>query len=296
MKIIIPHKIDKILKKLTKNFDHEFTLFGKTKIIGSEIHILDIRVPVQESTGVDTEVSQDDLEKFLLELVEDNENPKDWNMWIHSHHSMSAFWSGTDRQQMSSFNTGGPEYFFHIVLSNNGRRAAATLYKPFNVFVDEVEMSIEEATEQELLEEIEQNGVLENLKRERAELEKKIREEEGKCDTDTSYFIEELEKKNTKPVHKWLDWKNKEWDRETMEWVEKKPEEADDPSLPLSPKKRRKKIKARIEQLTTVTTGHRKECLCEDCTDLESLSSYFKKTYEKNNVFDFGERDDTKTP
>lgn len=138
MKFFIPHELGQIIIHLTKSIPEEYTLFGKTKIEGELVTLVDIRVPNQESTHGDTEVSPDNMEKFMMELLDSGENPKDWNMWIHSHNTMGAFWSGTDTSQMQSFNSGGPDFFFHMVVSTQGSRAACTMYKPFNMMMDEV--------------------------------------------------------------------------------------------------------------------------------------------------------------
>ena len=115
MKIHITNKTKGTIDKLIDEFpSKEFTLFGKTRVEGDEVHLIDIRVPNQTSTGGDTEVDEDEISQFLNELIDAGEDPRDWNMWIHSHHSMGAFWSGTDTTQMDSFDIGGPEFFFHV--------------------------------------------------------------------------------------------------------------------------------------------------------------------------------------
>ncbi len=148
-KIVIPSTIDRIITHLTHKIGIEFTLFGKTRYENGAIHLIDIRVPEQVSSGADTEISPDALEKFMEELINDDENPKDWNMWIHSHNTMGAFWSGTDTTQMNSFNTGGPDYFAHMVVSTKGRKAALSQYKPFNLCCDDIQIEVVPDTDTE---------------------------------------------------------------------------------------------------------------------------------------------------
>lgn len=144
MRFIIPHEISTTLNKLVEHFPREFTVFGKTEVNGEDVRLVDIRVPDQTSTMSNTEVTADELEKFMIELIDAGENPAAWNMWIHSHNTMGAFWSNTDTNQMQSFNSGGPQYFFHIVISTKGMLGAVSIYKPFNCTINDVKIDIED--------------------------------------------------------------------------------------------------------------------------------------------------------
>jgi proteasome lid subunit RPN8/RPN11 len=141
MKIVIPHQLDAILSYLVEAFDNEFTLFGKTRVDyeTEEVHLVEIRVPEQESASSTTEADQG---SFLEELIEAGENPEDWNMWIHSHNNFGAFFSGTDDDTMQSFNRGNTTHFWHMVISEKGRKAAYTMYKPFNMKMSDVKIEI----------------------------------------------------------------------------------------------------------------------------------------------------------
>lgn len=130
MKIIISHKLKKIIDSLVGLNHREFTMFGKTRVEGQEVHLIDIRIPEQTSSTGATEVSPNELDLFLTELLSEGEDPEHWNMWIHSHNTMGAFWSATDKAQMQSFDV-GPSHFFHVVASTKGYKGAFSSYKPF---------------------------------------------------------------------------------------------------------------------------------------------------------------------
>ena len=207
MEIHISHVMKKILDDLVRSSPgKEFTLFGKTRLEGEEVHLVDIRVPSQTSSGGDTELSEDDNEKFLNELLDGGENPAEWNMWIHSHHSMGAFWSGTDTSQMESFNTGGPAYFFHVVLSTEGYKGAFTLYKPFFVANHDVPIKFGEM-------EFKEDPVMERLEMELLDLQEEIRELEDRIREIASAeepmamrLKEELKAKNKSFIRHYQPW------------------------------------------------------------------------------------------
>ena len=150
MQIIIPAEISASLHKLCRHYENkEFTLIGKSRVEGENVYLVDFRVPHHESDSVNTEMTQEDQEKFYDELIAEKENPVEWNFWIHSHHTMGVFWSGTDKEQMSEFNTGAPDMFFHVVISAKDDekveyRGACSIYKPFEVIQDDVEVVVGE--------------------------------------------------------------------------------------------------------------------------------------------------------
>jgi hypothetical protein len=131
MRLIISPKVDKALLKLVHSTGREWSAFAKTELVEDGVRLLDLRIPHQESSKGGTELSSDDMYNFFIELEEAGEDPSKWNCWVHSHNTMGAFWSTTDTRQMQSFNNGGPNYFFHLVVSTRDRKAAFTSFKPF---------------------------------------------------------------------------------------------------------------------------------------------------------------------
>jgi hypothetical protein len=148
MKIIVPGVLNRTIDHLVKeNPNREFSLFAATHIEGDNVHVDELRVPLQESTGGNTEA---DKGAFLEELIEYGEDPARWNMWIHSHNTMGAFWSGQDEKQMFEFNKGNTPFFFHMVVSSSAaknRKACYTAFKPFPAKWDDLEIEVTEEPE-----------------------------------------------------------------------------------------------------------------------------------------------------
>lgn len=189
MKITLTPKVQAILEDcLDANPNREFTLFGKTELRGGgEVAVIDIIVPSQESNASNTELTDDDQVELMHALLDKGEDPVRWNCWIHSHHRMQAFWSGTDKQNMLDFDNGGVDWFAHIVLSTNGYRGAITGFKPFRFVDDDVPVGNLDH------EETEENA---ELLQELDELYARIGEIEAELRGDTTPFVQELTNKN----------------------------------------------------------------------------------------------------
>ncbi len=80
----------------TKAAKGEVSGFGKVRTEKDAYIITDIKIFRQRCTGEHTELNQEALAKFMLELSRRDEDPSLWNLWWHSHASMGVFFSGTD--------------------------------------------------------------------------------------------------------------------------------------------------------------------------------------------------------
>lgn len=91
-----PEAYDKMFNYIHA-IDAEISGFGKIeRISNNEIKIVDIKIFKQTVSSSETEIDEEDISSFLIELMNNNENPEDWKVWWHSHHTMDVFWSGTD--------------------------------------------------------------------------------------------------------------------------------------------------------------------------------------------------------
>lgn len=272
MKVIVPKPIMAKIKALVHATPDEFTLFGKTKYVDGDVHLVDFRIPKQRSHKSTTEVSEQELNEFLEELMDAGEEVENWNMWIHSHNTMGAFWSGQDKTQMQSFNI-GPSWFCHMVVSTTGQRAAITQYKPFPLECDDVtieivepEMSDAEAERMMGLE-LRRDAVY----REYCDLTRQI---EGTVDIDS--LQAELKEKNKGFIvesygKKWGNNNKKFWeeddDYDTTYWKKKKPaytvsmEEVDDTNREL-------------KKLLEKTKKHSAVCVCAKCLRVVTLEAW----------------------
>lgn len=271
MKFVIPYKLNRILKILVEKNAREFTLFGKTRIVGEEVQLLDIRVPNQRSSVADTEVSSENLVEFMEKLLEDGENPKDWNMWIHSHNTMGAFWSGTDTAQMKSFNC-GPDFFFHMVMSTTGAKGAMTMYKPYDLENIDIPVYVRTLTAEEHPEIFTLQEQIEALTKRRDELTAAIAPE-----VDT--LLKEIEDKNTvyynAPAQTKYDWETPGHygDDSYDDLPPGAGEEVEDKIEYLSAKQYRKALKK--------TYKHPSKCICNICLNIMNYESRFNEQISK---------------
>lgn len=257
LKIVIPADLDQVLRYVTNEFKKEFTLYGKTELVGNEIRLIDIRVPKQESTSTTTDADQ---ESFTNQLLDGGEDPSEWNMWIHSHHTMSAFWSKTDNDQMESFNTGAPPYFSHMVLSTKGRKAAYTMFKPFYIKADNIKIEIEESS----------NVAVEELKVQLKEILDKIEDLESEKPPMAEVIKQELIEKNKEPEPpepKRIPKNNNNPHMSMEEYFEELDSEWNTSTYDIYNKVSRI---ARISALAPQVQNHR-NCQCQKCWELSAL-------------------------
>jgi hypothetical protein len=75
----------------------EISGLGKIKIINDEIAIVTrALIFEQECSSAYTELNEDMLAKFVVDLVKKNEDPQNWKLWWHSHNDFSVGWSSVD--------------------------------------------------------------------------------------------------------------------------------------------------------------------------------------------------------
>jgi len=119
--LVIPLKMKNILDYLAKK-PLEWTAFGEVEEINDEngmyFVLTDIAFPKQENAGATTEVSDDNYADFGVELHKAKKDSSKYKIWIHSHNTMQAFFSGTDLSQMDSFATPNTTHRVSLVVSS----------------------------------------------------------------------------------------------------------------------------------------------------------------------------------
>lgn len=203
-KIFIPYSLKRKLDYLVENTSEEFTLFGKSEIVKGGVRLVDVRIPNQTSAGATTELAESDLIDFVEELVNDGENPKEWNFWVHSHNTMGAFWSKTDKDQMESFGAFGVDCFYSVVLSTQGAKGAYSVFKPLFAVNDDIEVETEQPTASDFEPETAKLWKrLIELTQEVEVLEAKLDEQAQIVSPETEQLFAELQIKNkTEPEYK----------------------------------------------------------------------------------------------
>ena len=139
-KLYIPYDVKETLFQLCEKRPLEWTIFGKTEFYEDGVRLVDFRVPKQSNSGAHSDVAESDLLNMVEGLANEGEDLSRWNVWIHSHNKLGAFFSGTDTSQMDDFAGLGVPIMFSIVVSvkNNKREllAWASFYKPLRVNVE----------------------------------------------------------------------------------------------------------------------------------------------------------------
>lgn len=267
MKFLIPHHLKATLDKVVEHYkDTEFTLYGKSRIIDGNVVLVDVKVPNQRSSGAYTEVDEDAKEEFTNRLCDEREDLKHWNIWMHSHNTMGAHWSGTDLEDMQKYDNGVQPHFFHIVLSTRGWKAAYTAYKPFRVTIKDVDIVYLEPSEQDI-------KVDPKMFKEIVKIEKTVKKAETKIEDykakiselednvlgleEEKEVLENIETPLTKVLKKELKERNKAF-------AAKRPFKnffTSEKKL----KKEKKKLQKQFDKAIKETIKHKLDCVCKPC-------------------------------
>ena len=65
--------------------------------------ISDIEILKQENSGTNTELDADSVTEYKMKYALKHKNPNMKYVWWHSHHTMGAFWSGTDEKEIDAW-------------------------------------------------------------------------------------------------------------------------------------------------------------------------------------------------
>jgi len=76
--------------------DGEISGLGTVTRLGNDFLVTAVHLFEQECTSASTDLSVEDVSKFLLEAVRSGLDPAALKLWWHSHCNMGAFWSATD--------------------------------------------------------------------------------------------------------------------------------------------------------------------------------------------------------
>lgn len=92
----------------------EISGFGKTRTTKTEgainVEILDVRIFKQVVNPAHTELDREALADFYFSLLKSEEDPANWNLWWHSHHNFSVFFSGEDNSTISKLSNDSTLY------------------------------------------------------------------------------------------------------------------------------------------------------------------------------------------
>lgn len=100
IKIILPIPVYHKMLAYAQASEGEISGFGRTRTEKKRgktiVTITDVRIFKQTVTEAHTELDKSGLAKFIVDLVKIGEKPQKWNLWWHSHHDFSVFFSSID--------------------------------------------------------------------------------------------------------------------------------------------------------------------------------------------------------
>jgi hypothetical protein len=151
-RIFIASEAKQKLDLYIKHTDSEVSGLGTVAVIENNFLIKDIYLFEQECTGSDTDLSQEDVAKLILESVRLGLDPSGLKLWWHSHVNMSTFWSPTDKATAGRFGNG---WMLSIVGNKNGDYLARLdLYNPIRLTIDNLKLEVYQSASDELIEKI----------------------------------------------------------------------------------------------------------------------------------------------
>jgi len=162
-RIYLTPKVKAKLDAYIKLCAYEISGLGKVERLGNEDFLVtEVILLEQACSPASTLLDEDDLARFMTELLRKGENPAKWKLWFHSHPGDSdVFWSYTDEKTCASFNNG---WMLSIVANGQGDYLGRIdVYEPVHLYDDEVSVSVYTELDDE------------ELKAIREEIERKVR-------------------------------------------------------------------------------------------------------------------------
>lgn len=170
-KMVISWQMNELINKLHSEYPHtEWSGIARIEKRGWYYILTDIRFPKQKNVWTETEM--EDLPSLLESIATEHpEQLHEWKCWLHSHHTMWCFRSGTDETTKRSFNDGNLDFRWSIVTAYTNKwpqyKCALNVFKPinieFNVPVSVEEFNMQEYIKQFMLDTREYDKVLENI-------------------------------------------------------------------------------------------------------------------------------------
>lgn len=122
--------------------DFEISGLGVVENIKGVPTVTDVILLKQENSHTETELDPVALNKADYDFMMSGKEGA-LKFWWHSHNSMDVYWSKTDYEAIDQL-TGNGE-FFHGVFNHKGEfRIAYTNYKDYNIFIDDMDLEIDE--------------------------------------------------------------------------------------------------------------------------------------------------------
>lgn len=142
--LLINDRCAEHIKQLHKEYPHtEWLAVCKVEPQGKWVFLMtDMVFPWQKGVSADVETTKEWMEWLNEELIKRNENCKQWNCILHSHHSMGCFWSWTDdnaRLGMNDWRQVERAVVTAYDKQDNSKidyKGCVNFYKPYNIEID----------------------------------------------------------------------------------------------------------------------------------------------------------------
>lgn len=119
-RVVIPPRIYSEMKTYCDLAPGEISGLGKIEIKDGTARIVAIALLEQENTAAHTEISEDTLTKFIINLARKGQSPEMWKVWWHTHHDFGTFWSGVDTGNISTLSSYMQSYLLSVELNKAG--------------------------------------------------------------------------------------------------------------------------------------------------------------------------------
>ena len=125
--IEISEKLYHKIYGLTVLAEGEISGFGKTEKRDNTIVVTDLKIFPQVCTSAHTTLSGEALTEMYVKLVQEGENPKNWNFWWHSHVDMDTYFSNIDVDTLEKLSKNDGRIV--ALCTNRHGEYATTIYK-----------------------------------------------------------------------------------------------------------------------------------------------------------------------
>lgn len=118
--IVIPPRIYSEMKTYCDLAKGEISGLGKIEVKDGVARIVAIALLEQENTSAHTEISEDTITKFIMNLAKKGQSPEMWKVWWHTHHDFGTFWSQVDTDNIASLSAYMQSYLISVELNKAG--------------------------------------------------------------------------------------------------------------------------------------------------------------------------------
>ena len=154
-------KFNELIKKLHAKYPHT-ERSGIARIVKRPWYyeLIDIKFPEQSNHWAETEMTKEWIDKIIEDvLMTEPDNMEERKCWLHSHHRMGCFWSGTDAAAKAQFDDWNTKFWFSVVTAYKAStdevdyKCALNIFKPIKLEID-IPVTIWDYTTEDIIAEV----------------------------------------------------------------------------------------------------------------------------------------------